>query len=150
MAKTFGAKSTTDYVLAGVDLDGKRVLVTGVSAGLGVETARALAAHGAQVVGAARDLAKAQAATADVRAQAAKGGGLELVELDLASLASVRACADALLAAGKPFDLVIANAGVMACPKSYTSDGFETQFGTNHLGHFVLVNRIVPLLKPSS
>ena len=147
MIRQFGATSTTDEVLEGVDLSGKRILVTGVSAGLGVETARTLAAHGAQVVGAARDLNKAKAATEQVRAQAANGGGLELVELDLASLASVRACADALISAGDPFDLVIANAGVMACPKSYTSDGFETQFGTNHLGHFVLVNRIVSLLK---
>ena len=95
MAGPFGATSTTDDVLSGKDLSGKRVLVTGVSAGLGVETARALAAHGAQVVGAARDLAKAKRATAEVRAQAANGGGLELVELDLASLESVRACADA-------------------------------------------------------
>jgi len=150
MAGTFGATSTTDDVLAGVDLSGKRILVTGVSAGLGVETARVLAAHGAQVVGAARDLNKAQGATEQVRAQAANGGGLELVELDLASLTSVRACADGLLSAGKPFDLVIANAGVMACPKSQTSDGFETQFGTNHLGHFVLVNRIASLLKSGS
>ena len=150
MTRQFGATSTTDEVLEGVDLSDKRILVTGVSAGLGVETARTLAAHGAQVVGVARDLNKAKAATEQVRAQAADGGGLELVELDLASLASVRACADALISAGDPFDLVIANAGVMACPKSYTSDGFETQFGTNHLGHFVLVNRIVSLLKPSS
>src|ERR1700690_4672609 len=88
----FGATSTTEDVLSGVNLRGKRVLVTGVSAGLGVETARALAAHGAKVVGAARDLAKAEQATAEVRAQAADGGALELVELDLASLASVRAC----------------------------------------------------------
>jgi NAD(P)-dependent dehydrogenase (short-subunit alcohol dehydrogenase family) len=150
MAGKFGAASTTDEVLEGVDLSGQRILVTGVSAGLGVETARALAAHGAQVVGAARNLKKAKAATEQVRAQAAHGGGLELVELDLASLASVRACADALTANGQPFDLVIANAGVMACPKGQTSDGFETQFGTNHLGHFVLVNRIVSLLKPGS
>ena len=78
MSKTFGAESTTDEVLEGIDLAGKRVLVTGVSAGLGVETARALSAHGAQVVGAARDLAKAERATAEVRAQAANGGGLEL------------------------------------------------------------------------
>jgi NAD(P)-dependent dehydrogenase (short-subunit alcohol dehydrogenase family) len=148
MAVQFGATSTTDEVLAGIDLSGKRVLVTGVSAGLGVETARALAAHGAQVVGAARDLAKAQAATASVRAAAAHGGGLELVQLDLASLASVRACADALVAAGKNFDLVIANAGVMATPFGHTADGFETQFGTNHLGHFVLVNRIAGLIAP--
>jgi NAD(P)-dependent dehydrogenase (short-subunit alcohol dehydrogenase family) len=150
MSKTFGAKSTTDEVLEGVDLSGKRVLVTGVSAGLGVETARTLAAHGAQVVGAARDLNKARKATAEVSAQAANGGGLELIELDLASLKSVRAAADALLADGRKFDLVIANAGVMACPKSFTEDGFETQFGTNHLGHFVFVNRIISLFKPGS
>jgi NAD(P)-dependent dehydrogenase (short-subunit alcohol dehydrogenase family) len=150
MAGPFGATSTTDEVLEGVNLSGKRILVTGVSAGLGVETARALTAHGAQVVGAARDLDKARRATEQVRAQAANGGGLELVELDLASLNSVRACADALVAAGKPFDVVIANAGVMACPKGVTADGFETQFGTNHLGHFVLVNRIASLLKPGS
>ncbi|HXV01057.1 MAG TPA: SDR family NAD(P)-dependent oxidoreductase, partial [Caulobacteraceae bacterium] len=147
MAEGFGATSTTDEVLEGVDLRGKRVLVTGVSAGLGVETARALAAHGAQVVGAARNLDKANGATEEVRAQAAHGGGLELVELDLASLASVRACADALNADGRPFDVVIANAGVMATPKGRTADGFETQFGTNHLGHFVLVNRIASLIR---
>lgn len=148
MAGPFGATSTTDDVLEGVDLGGRRVLVTGVSSGLGVETARALAAHGAQVVGAARDLHKAEAATAAVRAEAANGGGFSLVQLDLASLASVRACADALLADGRPFDVVIANAGVMAAPFGHTADGFETQFGTNHLGHFVLVNRIAPLIAP--
>jgi NAD(P)-dependent dehydrogenase (short-subunit alcohol dehydrogenase family) len=148
MAGPFGATSTTDDVLAGVDLGGKRVLVTGVSAGLGVETARALAAHGAQVIGAARDLAKAERATAEVRAHAANGGGLELVELDLASLKSVRACADALVADGRRFDAVIANAGVMRTPFGHTADGFETQFGTNHLGHFVLVNRIATLIVP--
>jgi NAD(P)-dependent dehydrogenase (short-subunit alcohol dehydrogenase family) len=148
MAKTFGATSTTDDVLEGVDLRGKRVLVTGVSAGLGVETARALASHGAEVVGAARDLAKAKSATAEVRADAANGGGLELVELDLASLASVRACAEALVADRRPFDAVIANAGVMRTPFGHTADRFETQFGTNHLGHFVLVNRIASLIAP--
>jgi NAD(P)-dependent dehydrogenase (short-subunit alcohol dehydrogenase family) len=147
MTRTFGAESTTDQVLEGIDLKGTRALVTGVSAGLGVETARALLAHGAQVTGAARDLAKARIATAAARAQAAPGGGMVLVELDLASLASVRACAEALVRAGEPFDLVIANAGVMACPKGTTADGFETQFGTNHLGHFVLVNRIAPLMR---
>jgi NAD(P)-dependent dehydrogenase (short-subunit alcohol dehydrogenase family) len=148
MTATFGPTSTTDEVLQGVNLKGKRVLVTGVSAGLGVETARALAAHGAEVIGAARDLAKAEHATADVRAQAANGGSLALVELDLASLKSVRACADALVADGRPFDVVIANAGVMRTPFGHTEDGFETQFGTNHLGHFVLVNRISALIAP--
>ena len=140
MSKIFGSESTTDEVLAGIDLTGKRVLVTGVSAGLGIETARTLVAHGAEVVGTARDLGKGRAATAGI-------SGLELVEMDLASLASVRAAADRLMAAGKPFDVIIANAGVMACPKGKTADGFETQFGTNHLGHFVFVNRIAALLK---
>jgi NAD(P)-dependent dehydrogenase (short-subunit alcohol dehydrogenase family) len=148
LMSTFGATSTTEDVLAGINLAGKRFLVTGVSAGLGVETARSLAAHGAQVVGAARDLKKAAAATAEVRKDAdANGGSFELVELDLASLKSVRACADGLVKKGEPFDVVIANAGVMATPFGHTSDGFETQFGTNHLGHFVLINRIASLIK---
>ena len=148
MTNSFGATSTTDEVLAGIDLRGKRVLVTGVSAGLGVETARALVAHGARVVGTARDLAKAERATSGIRAQSANGDSFELVELDLASLASVRACADALVADGRPFDAVIANAGVMRTPFGHTTEGFETQFGTNHLGHFVLVNRIAAMLAP--
>jgi NAD(P)-dependent dehydrogenase (short-subunit alcohol dehydrogenase family) len=148
MTNTFGAKSTTDEVLQGIDLSGKRILVTGVSAGLGVETARTLKAHGAHVVGAARDLAKAEKATDAVRAE--KAGSFELIALDLASLKSVRAAADALVRKGEQFDLVIANAGVMAAPKGTTADGFETQFGTNHLGHFVFVNHIVSLFKPGS
>jgi NAD(P)-dependent dehydrogenase (short-subunit alcohol dehydrogenase family) len=145
--KAFGATSTTEEVLSGIKLHGKRILVTGVSAGIGVETARSLAAHGAHVVGAARDLAKAEAATAQVRTDAAAGdGSFEMAALDLADLKSVRACAEGLLAKGEPFDVVIANAGVMATPFGYTADGFETQFGTNHLGHFVLVNRISSLI----
>jgi NAD(P)-dependent dehydrogenase (short-subunit alcohol dehydrogenase family) len=148
MTTTFGATSTTDDVLTGADLRGKRILVTGVSAGLGVETARALTAHGAHVVGAARNLVKAKAATVPVQKDAdANEGMLELVELDLANLKSVGACAERLLAKGKPFDVIIANAGVMATPFGRTADGFETQFGTNHLGHFVLVNRIASLLR---
>jgi NAD(P)-dependent dehydrogenase (short-subunit alcohol dehydrogenase family) len=147
-ATPFGATSTTDEVLSGVNLKGKRILVTGVSAGLGVETARSLVAHGAHVAGAARDLNKAAAATEQIKKDAAANGRtFELIELDLANLKSVRACADALLAKRHPFDVVIANAGVMATPFGHTADGFETQFGTNHLGHFVLVNRIASLLR---
>jgi len=151
MAQTFGATSTTEEVLTGVNLKGKRILVTGVSAGLGVETARSLVAHGAHVIGAARDLKKAEGATAEVRKDAAaNGGSFELIELDLASLASARAAADKLLDAGKPLDIIIANAGVMATPFGKTADGFETQFGTNHLGHFVFINRIASLLAPGA
>lgn len=151
MANVFGATSTTEEVLSGVNLKGKRILVTGVSAGLGVEAARSLAAHGADVVGAARDLSKAETATSQVRKDAAaNGGSFELVELDLASLKSVRACADGLVSKGERFDVVIANAGVMATPFGHTTDGFETQFGTNHLGHFVFVNRIASLMGAGS
>jgi NAD(P)-dependent dehydrogenase (short-subunit alcohol dehydrogenase family) len=147
MSNCFGAASTTDDVLAGIDLSGKRALVTGVSAGLGIETARSLVAHGAQVVGAARDLDKG--ATDGISTQAGDSGGFELVELDLAMLANVRACAGRLVAKGLPFDAVIANAGVMATPFGRTVDGFETQFGINHLGHFVLVNCIAALIAPA-
>ena len=150
MTAAFGAESTTDEVLDGIDLTGKRILVTGTSAGLGVETARALAAHGAGVVGTVRDLNQAHAAIAKAQAETRSAGKIELVEMDLASLKSVRAATDKLVAEGKPFDLVIANAGVMATPKGTTADGFETQFGTNHLGHFVFVNRIAKLLKAGS
>jgi len=132
-----GATSTTEDVLSGIDLRGKRILVTGVSAGLGVETARALAAHGAQVVGAARDLSKAEAATAQVRKDAAvNGGGFELVELDLADLKSVRACADRLLAKDEPFDVVIANAGfgVVGPLKKLSVHDYRRQFETNVFG----------------
>ena len=148
MVEVFGATSTTEDVLSGINLRGKRIFVTGVSAGLGVETARSLAAHGAYVVGAARDLKKAEAATAQLRKDAeANGGSFELVALDLASLKSVPPCAEGLLKKGEPFDVVIANAGVMATPFTNTADHLETQFGTNHLGHFVLVNRIASLIR---
>jgi NAD(P)-dependent dehydrogenase (short-subunit alcohol dehydrogenase family) len=134
---TFGFDSTTDDVLAGKDLRGQRFLVTGASAGLGVETIRALAAHGAEVTGVARDLGKARGAL-----EAAGAKGIEVVEADLASLASVRRAADGLK--GRSFDVLIANAGVMCTPEGRTADGFETQLGTNHIGHFVLINRLAP------
>ena len=136
-----GPDSTTDDVLEGVDLSGATMVVTGTSAGLGVETARALAAHGATVVGVVRDVDKARRALDDVGA-----AGVQLYSGDLGSLASVRACAEAILADHDRIDAVIGNAGIMACPFGTTQDGFELQFGTNHLGHFVLVNRLVPAL----
>ena len=141
MRSPYGASSTTDEVLDGLDLSGMRILVTGVSAGLGTETARALTAHGAKVVGTARDVAKGRRVTGD---------SIDLIDLDLSTLASVRACADKLLEQGDAFDLIIANAGMMATPFGQTANGFETQFGTNHLGHFVLINRLAPLLKAGS
>src|ERR1700687_4762040 len=102
MAKSFGAESTADEVLEGIDLSGKRVLVTGVSAGLGVETARALVAHGATVIGTARDLTKARRALAEALAPKPGDPQIDLVEADLASLASVRKAASDLIARAKP------------------------------------------------
>jgi NAD(P)-dependent dehydrogenase (short-subunit alcohol dehydrogenase family) len=138
-----GPETTTDEVLDGVDLDGQTVLLTGASAGLGVETARALAAHGASLVLGVRDPAKGGAALAEAGVDPSS---YELRAVDLAGLSSVRAFTDGVTADHDRLDVVIANAGVMACPQGRTADGFETQFGTNHLGHFVLVNRLVPLL----
>lgn len=134
MTAMFGATTAADDVLDGADLRGWRVLVTGVSAGVGVETA-AFWPRTARWWWAPRATLRKEAATEQVRADAAHGGGIELIALDLASLASVRARTDALFSAGERFDAIIANAGVMAAPEGRTVDGFETQFGTNHLGH---------------
>src|SRR3954454_14568404 len=115
---TFGSESTTDDVLDGVDLMGQRVLITGASSGLGQETARALAAHGASVVLGVRDLAKGEEAAAPARAAAAATDAtVELREVDLASFASVRAFTDGVSAEHDRLDAIVANAGVMACPE---------------------------------
>lgn len=143
---SFGGESTTYEVLEGVDLTGQRVLITGASAGLGQETARAVVAHGADVVLGVRDLAKGERAAEAVRAGASTGATVELREVDLASLASIRAFTDRVTTDHDRLDVIIANAGVMAVPEGRTADGFETQFGVNHLGHFLLVNRLRPLL----
>jgi NAD(P)-dependent dehydrogenase (short-subunit alcohol dehydrogenase family) len=147
MGKTFSEKSTTEDVLEGQDLTGKHILVTGVSSGLGVETVRAVVAHGATALGTARDLPKAKAALIAAMGEKAFNEKVELLDLNLSSLKSIRAAADKVNAAGKTFDVVIANAGIMACPKGFTEDGFELQFGSNHLGHFVFVNRIAGQIK---
>ncbi len=141
----FGPDTTTDEVLAGVDLTGKVVLVTGASGGLGLETTRSLASHGATVVMAVRDMDKGEQAMVTVRA-GATDARLELRRIDLGSLASIRTFAHDVLADRDNLDVLIANAGVMACPLGYTDDGFEMQLGTNHLGHFLLVGLLAPLL----
>jgi NAD(P)-dependent dehydrogenase (short-subunit alcohol dehydrogenase family) len=142
---SWGSTTTTDEVLEGHDLSGKVAVTTGATSGLGLETARALAAAGATVVLTGRDRDKLDAALAtldDQVPQADVSGQLA----DLASLADVRAGAAALLGAHPTIDLLINNAGVMACPLSRTEDGFEMQFGTNHLGHFLLTNLLRPAL----
>jgi NAD(P)-dependent dehydrogenase (short-subunit alcohol dehydrogenase family) len=136
--------STTDDVLRSVDLSGKVALVTGASGGLGRETARALAAAGATVALAARDVEKTRAAVQSIRGHVPTAA-LESLQLDLASLASVRRFAAAFLSAHDRLDLLINNAGVMATPFGHTTDGFELQIGTNHLGHFLLTGLLAPL-----
>jgi NAD(P)-dependent dehydrogenase (short-subunit alcohol dehydrogenase family) len=134
------ADTTTADVLEGVDLTGKTALVTGASAGLGVETVRALRSVGCEVVGAVRDVTKGAAAVP----------GVDLVSLDLADLDSVRRAAGEIASRLPRIDLLINNAGVMAPPLSRTRQGFELQLGTNHLGHFVLTNALLPQLVPGS
>jgi NAD(P)-dependent dehydrogenase (short-subunit alcohol dehydrogenase family) len=135
----FGPKSTAAEVLRGLDLSGRLALVTGGYSGIGVETTRALSNAGATVIVPAR---RAEAARESVGALP----GVQLETLDLGDLASVAALADRLLQDGRPIDVVIDSAGIMACPETRIGDGWEAQFATNHLGHFALVNRIWPLL----
>ena len=142
----FGATTTTDEVLDGVDLTGRHALVTGASSGLGIETTRSLAAHGASVTMAVRDVDKGTRVRDELLAKV-PGADLEVRELDLASLASVRAFCASFLEDRSTLELLIGNAGVMACPFGTTVDGFELQFGTNHLGHFLLARELLPLVQ---
>ncbi len=135
----FGHDTTADEVLSGLDLTGKLALVTGGYSGLGLETTRALAKAGAHVVVPARRPEAAQEALAGISA-------VEVGELDLADLASVRSFADGFLASGRTIDLQINNAGIMACPETRVGPGWEAQFATNHLGHFALTNLLWPAL----
>ena len=141
----FGAETTTDDVLAGIDLTGRRALVTGASTGLGEETARALASVGAAVTLAVRDLGKGEAAAERIRSTV-PDADLEVREVELGSLTSIRAFATGFLTDHDRLDLLIDNAGIMACPQAETRDGFELQFGTNHLGHFLLTTSLLPAL----
>jgi NAD(P)-dependent dehydrogenase (short-subunit alcohol dehydrogenase family) len=143
--RSFGFESTTDEVLEGIDLTGRRILVTGASTGLGLESTRALAAHGASVTMAVRDLDKGARAMEAVLAQV-PDADLDLRELDLADLSSVRTFAHGFVEDHPVLHVLIGNAGVMACPQGTTADGFELQFGTNHLGHFLLVELLTPSL----
>ena len=142
----FGFDSTADEVAADVDLRGRVAVVTGASSGLGVETARVFAARGATVVCAARDTGKAEAVAERLRAETGNPA-IEVVPLELGSLASIRACADAILARHPSLHLLVNNAGVMACPLMRTEQGFEMQLGTNHLGHFLLTGLLAPALR---
>lgn len=137
----FGPRSTADDVLAGIDLTGRLALVTGGYSGIGVETTRALTKAGARVVVPARRVGAAREGLAGI-------DGVEVDELDLGDLDSVRAFAERFLASGRTLDIVIDSAGIMACPETRVGPGWEAQFATNHLGHFALVNRLWPAIEP--
>ncbi len=145
----FGFESTAEDVLGDMDLSGKRVLITGGASGLGQETARVMAARGASIIIAARDMDKGAAATDAIVADTPTAD-VEVMQLDLADLDSIRAFATLFVRDYEVLDLLINNAGVMACPKAETVNGFEMQFGTNHLGHFLLTSRLMPALKASA
>jgi NAD(P)-dependent dehydrogenase (short-subunit alcohol dehydrogenase family) len=145
-ADKFGARSTAREVIAGHDLHGRDAIVTGGASGIGVETVRALATAGARVVIATRDRAKGESVAAILRKETG-ADAIEFRALDLGSLASVRAFVAEYLELGRKLHLLINNAGIMATPLAYTVDGFESQFGTNHIGHFALTVGLLPALK---
>lgn len=145
----FGAESTTDEVLDGVRLDGKHAFITGSTGGLGIETARALASVGASVTISGRSSEKIETALATLREQV-PGARFDAEAVDLTSLSSIAEAAKHYVGLGQPIDFLINNAGVMMCPEGQTADGFETQFGTNHLGHFALTAQLMPALAPNA
>ena len=145
----FHAQSTAAEVIAGHDLSGKIALVTGASSGLGIETARALLSAHAEVILAVRDTAKGERIAQELRA-ATKNEQAHVLALDLASLTSVHQAAEQFRAHWSRLDLLINNAGVMATPLGYTPDGFEWQFGTNHLGHYLLTRLLLPTLEEAA
>src|SRR5271156_4638113 len=138
----FGYSSTAEDVTAGLSLAGKTILVTGCNSGLGLETMRVLALRGAHVIGTSRTQAKADAAGRSV------GGKTTGLACELADPRSVRACIAAIQQQDHRLDAIIANAGIMALPKLETAFGYELQFFTNHIGHFMLVTGLLDALKP--
>src|SRR5258707_13519440 len=140
----FGARSTADKVLAGIDLTGKRMVVTGCNSGIGFETMSALSANGAQVFGLARSLRDAEIACAKA------GPSCTPVACDLADLDSVAAAGGAIRALQIPLDAVVANAGIANLPALQTRYGVEMQFLVNHIGHFALVNQLCDLVRDGS
>ncbi len=146
VTSAFGARSTAMDVLHGVSLRGRNVIVTGGASGLGYETSRALAAAGAHVTLAVRNLAQGEAAIEQI-CKDFKHAKLDAALMDLSDLASVQAFAASWAADGHALDILINNAAIMACPLTRNAQGWEAQFATNHLGHFALTQALMPSLK---
>lgn len=149
VASNFSANSTTDEVMQGIDLSGQCALITGASSGLGVETARSLALGGATVLMAARDEQKTRAAMESIL-QAVPAANLVFMPLDLSDPASILQCAKSVSDSRPHLDLLINNAGVMACPLQRNALGWEWQLGVNHIGHYLLTGELVPKLLRAS
>jgi NAD(P)-dependent dehydrogenase (short-subunit alcohol dehydrogenase family) len=147
--RNFNAHSTASEVVAGLDLSNLSAIVTGSSGGLGAETARALAERGARVTLTARDAAKGEAAAEKIR-KSTGNPKIDVMALELMSLDSVRAFAKEFAARHNRLNVLINNAGVMACPLARTANGWESQFATNHIGHFLLTGLLTPLLIASA
>jgi NAD(P)-dependent dehydrogenase (short-subunit alcohol dehydrogenase family) len=145
-AKRFGPRSTAREVIDGHDLSGREAIVTGGASGIGVETVRALALAGARVVIATRDAAKGETMAETLREET-ESDKIEFRSLNLASLESVKSFVEEFLALRRELHLLINNAGIMAAPLAYTDAGLESQFGTNHIGHFFLTVGLLPALK---
>jgi NAD(P)-dependent dehydrogenase (short-subunit alcohol dehydrogenase family) len=144
--RSFGKDTTAEEAAAGLDCSGQRALVTGASGGLGAETARVLAAHGAAVTLTARDVPKGEAVAEEIRGSTGNAA-VDVMALDLANPDSIRQFAKGYLARYDALQLLINNAGVMACPLERTAAGYELQFATNHLGHFLLTGLLEPALR---
>ncbi len=149
ITSSFSVRSTAIEVITGHDLSGKTVLITGANSGVGFETARALLSAHAEVIMAVRDRAKGESAAKALQA-ANPDTQIHILALNLSSLASVRQAAEQFLARWTKLDLLINNAGIMATPLGYTIDGFEQQFGTNYLGHYLLTRLLLPALQKAA
>ena len=141
----FGARSTAQEVVQGIRLQGRNAVVTGGASGLGLETSRALVSAGAALTLAVRNLSQGQAAADALRTQY-PNAEVSIILLDLGDLVTVQAFAAAWLQAGKPLDILVNNAAIMACPLARNAQGWEAQFATNHMGHFALTTALLPAL----
>mmetsp|Transcript_35758 Transcript_35758/g.57828 ORF Transcript_35758/g.57828 Transcript_35758/m.57828 type:complete len:305 (+) Transcript_35758:1723-2637(+) len=146
----FGAKSTAEEVATGVDLSGKVAVITGATSGIGKETARVLAEHGARVILACRDVARAQQVAEEIRNTENCKGTTEVIPLDLGSLASIHSFVETFRSENIPLHFLVNNAGISGGPRTQTQDGFEQQFGVNHLGHFLLTGLLIDILLKSA
>lgn len=138
---SFNKRSTAEQVTADIDLNGKTVVITGINSGLGNETMRVLANRGAHIIGTARTIEKATQAANEIN------GHITPMACELSSFESVKECADNINALDLPIDVLLCNAGIMALPKLELANGFEQQFNTNHLGHFLLVHNLLDQVK---